>query len=676
MSSNKEVKGDECRDFDATDDLCVNTIRFLAVDGVERANSGHPGMPMGDSPMAYVLWSRFLRHNPNNPKWAGRDRFVLSAGHGSMLLYALLHLTGYNFSIEDLKNFRQWGSPTPGHPEYDIDRGIELTTGPLGQGISTGVGMAMAARYMSNRYDKPGFSFFDYNIFAICGDGDLMEGVSYESASLAGHLALGSLVYLYSDNKITIEGSTDKSFTEDVSARFEAMKWHVQKVDGNNLTEVAKAISLAKAEKKRPSIIISRTNIGFGSPAKQDSASAHGSPLGKDEIKITKEKLGWPDSPDFFVPEEALARFSEATVRGDDLEAVWNKDIKEYEVKHPELAKELGLLLNGGLIKDALETLPTFNPEDGGVATRSASGKALNAMAKKAPFLIGGSADLAPSNNTWLEDAGEFAPAESGQNIHYGVREHAMGSIMNGIALSRALIPFGGTFLVFSDYMRGAIRMAALSELPLVYVFTHDSIGLGEDGPTHQPIEHLASLRAIPGLLVLRPADANETSEAWRVALTSQGPSALILTRQKLRTLNPEVTKNFSKGGYVLADSGGVTPEVILIASGSEVEIAMDSFDELKGKGIKVRVVSMPCFELFDAQSEGYKEVVLPSGVSARVAIEAASPQGWHKYTGSKGIVMGIEHFGASAPQKTIYKEFGLTSEELTAQAERLLGKS
>ncbi|MEE9613942.1 MAG: transketolase, partial [Thermodesulfobacteriota bacterium] len=507
---------------DSSDETCINTIRFLAVDAVEKANSGHPGMPMGDAAMAYVLWTDYLRHNPKDPYWPGRDRFVLSAGHGSMLLYSLLHLTGHDLSLEDLKNFRQWGSPTPGHPEYDLKRGIEMTTGPLGQGFATGVGMAMAQKFLADRFNKPGYPLLDYNIYAITSDGDLMEGVSNEAASLAGHLKLGSLVYLYSDNKITIEGETDLSFTEDVAKRFEALGWHARKVDGHDTKEVARAIEAAKGERERPSLIMARTHIGFGSPNKQDTAGAHGAPLGKDEIKLAKEKLGWPESPAFHIPEEALKRFRGAIEKGETLKREWEGLLNGYAKDHPKLAAELQAMGREGGEKaeedDWLKAVPSFSPEDGPVATRSASGKVLNAIAPKMPLLVGGSADLAPSNNTELKGMDFFTGEAPGRNVHYGVREHAMGSVMNGMALS-GLKPFGGTFLVFSDYMRPAIRLAALMGLPVVYVFTHDSIGLGEDGPTHQPVEHLAALRAIPGLTVIRPADARETAEAWETAL-------------------------------------------------------------------------------------------------------------------------------------------------------------
>ena len=664
------------------DETCINTIRFLAVDAVEKANSGHPGMPMGDAAMAYVLWTRFLRHNPGNPLWHGRDRFVLSAGHGSMLLYSLLHLTGYPFTLDDLKDFRQWGSKTPGHPERNQAIGIETTTGPLGQGFATGVGMEMARRYLAGKYDRPGFKLFDYHIYAITSDGDLMEGISNEAASIAGHLGLGGLVYLYSSNHITIEGETEITFTEDVEGRFKALNWHTRVLeDGNDLDKVEAALKAAKAETKKPSIIITRTHIGFGcSKSKEDNADSHGAPLGAEEVKYAKERLGWPLEPTFHIPEDALTNFRGAKDIGSGLEADWNKLFDAYSKEHPELATELRGLLDGNLGQDLLKDLPSFKPEDGPMATRSASGKVINAIAPKAPFLIGGSADLGPSNNTVIKGAEYFDnKGNTGPNIHFGVREHAMGAILNGMALSGGLVPYGGTFLVFSDYMRGAIRIASLSKLHLVYVFTHDSIGLGEDGPTHQPVEHLASLRAMPNLTVIRPADATETTEAWRVALERKnGPVALILSRQKLSVIDrakyASTAEDLKRGAYVLADlddgSADNGPEIIIIATGSEVEVALGARELLKDKGIGARVVSMPSFELFEEQDEEYKNEVLPPKITTRVSVEAASTLGWHKYVGSAGAVIGIESFGESAPYKRLFKEFGFTAENV---AERVL---
>ncbi|MEK6792035.1 MAG: transketolase [Deltaproteobacteria bacterium] len=668
--------------FGAIDDLCVNTLRFLSVDAVEAANSGHPGMPMGDAPMAYVLWTRFLRFDPKDPKWFGRDRFILSAGHGSMLLYSLLHLTGFDMPLDQLKKFRQWGSHTPGHPEYDIERGIETTTGPLGQGFATGVGMAIAQRYLASLYNRPGYPLFDYNIYAVTSDGDMMEGVSNEAASIAGHLGLGSIVYLYSDNKITIEGPTGLSFTEDVGKRFEAMNWHVQAVDGNNLSAIARAIEAGKAERTRPSLIIARTNIGYGSPAKQDTAEAHGAPLGAGEVRRAKEALGWPLSPEFHIPQEAAEEFRKAASRGALLKKNWDALLKGYQQEHPEAAKGLVKAMEG-MDSKALEdwegVLPAFSPSDAPSATRSASGKVLNAVAKKMPHLVGGSADLGPSNNTALNGFDYFTATGAGRNIHFGVREHAMAAIMNGMAQSNVIVPFGGTFLVFSDYMRPAIRLAALMKLNVVYVFTHDSIGLGEDGPTHQPIEHIASLRAVPNLTVIRPADAVETAEAWRYALSRKqlsGPVALILTRQNVPVIDRQgrgAKGDLSRGAYIVSGSENADPsagpDVIIMASGSEVHIALGATDALLKRGIKSRVVSMPSFEIFEAQDAGYKATVFPAHVKARMSIEAGTTMGWHKYVGSQGDTMGIDRFGASAPYKTLYERFGLTVEAAVERA-------
>lgn len=663
--------------FDGLDELSINTIRFLAVDAVEAANSGHPGMPMGDAPMAYVLWKRFLRHNPGNPKWPGRDRFILSAGHGSMLLYSLLHLTGYNLPLEELKRFRQWGSHTPGHPEYHPEIGIETTTGPLGQGFANGVGMAMAQKYLSTRYDKPGYSLFDYNIYAICSDGDLMEGVAEEAASIAGHLGLGNIVYLYSDNKITIEGSTDLAFTEDVAKRFESLKWHVQKVGGNDLDGIARALKAARDETSRPSIIIARTNIGFGSPGKQDTSEVHGAPLGGDEVKATKEKLGWPLEPAFFIPDEVLKGFRKAASAGEALEGQWMAQFDKYSKEYPELAGEIQGMMEGRLPDKW--TVPAFEPKDGPIATRSASGKVLNAISKDTPFLIGGSADLAPSTNTLMKGMGDFIPGKVGRNLHFGVREHAMGSIMNGIALS-GLVPYGATFLIFSDYMKPPIRLASLMGIHTVYVFTHDSIGLGEDGPTHQPIEQLLSLRAVPNLAVIRPADANETAVAWKTALKrTDGPTALILTRQNLPILDRSrypSAEGLAKGAYILADAPDGKPDAILLATGSEVHLALSASAELEKRGIKARVVNMPCFELFEAQDDAYKLEVLPPSVKARLAIEAASPMGWHRYAGDEGDVLGIDRFGASAPAKVLFEKFGFTVDNVVARMIALVNKN
>ncbi len=658
------------------DQLCINTIRMLSADGVEKANSGHPGMPMGDAAMAYVLWTRFLKHNPANPRWVNRDRFVLSAGHGSMLLYSLLHLTGYPVSMDDLKAFRQWGSLTAGHPEYHPGCGIETTTGPLGQGFGNGVGMAMAEAYLASLFNRPGFDIVDHYTYAITSDGDFMEGVASEAASLAGHLGLGKLIYLYSDNKISIEGSTDLTFTEDVGKRFEAYRWHVQHVDGNDVDAVEGALRAAQAERSRPSLIIARTHIGFGSPNKQDTADAHGAPLGGDELRLTKERLGWPPDNPFHVPEEALDRFRLALSRGREQEQQWQKILDGYARVHPDLAAEWRRFLDGTVPEGWHNEIPIFQPEDGPLATRSASGKVLNAVAAKLPLLIGGSADLAPSNNTHLKAYGAFSREKADRNIHFGVREHAMGSILNGMALS-GLTPYGGTFLIFSDYMRPAMRLAALMEQHVIYVLTHDSIGLGEDGPTHQPIEQLASLRAIPHMTVIRPADANETAWAWRMALEQQdGPVCLVLTRQKLPVIDRSryaSAEGAARGGYILADAANGQPEVVILASGSEVSIALEAHEHLEKEGIQARVVSMPDAKRFDRQSEDYRQTVLPPAVNARIAVEAGVSQGWEKYVGDAGEFIAIERFGASAPGQVNMEKFGFTAANIVGRCHALL---
>jgi transketolase len=657
------------------DELCINTIRMLSADAVQNANSGHPGMPMGDAAMAYVLWTKFLRHNPGNPTWQNRDRFVLSAGHGSMLLYSLLHLTGHNISLDDIKNFRQWGSKTPGHPEYCLDCGIETTSGPLGQGFATGIGMAMAEKYLSEMFNRPGFSVIDHYVYGIVSDGDLMEGLSSEAASLAGHLKLGKIIYLYSDNKISIEGSTALAFTEDVAKRFDAFGWQVQHAEGDDLRGVEKAITLAKKEKNKPSIVIVRTHIGYGSPHKQDTAEVHGSPLGEEELRLTKQNLGWPDKK-FHIPAAALKHLRKAVPAGKKYETEWNVMFGKYTKKYPTLAGMWEALAGGALPEGWEKGLPAFKPEDGAIATRSASGKVLNAVAGTLPHLIGGSADLAPSNNTHLKTYADFGTAKGGRNIHFGVREHAMGAILNGMALSRMLIPYGGTFLVFSDYMRPAIRLAALMETHVVYVFTHDSIGLGEDGPTHQPIGHLTSLRAMPHLNVIRPADANETVVAWKTALTdSSRPHALVLSRQNLPVLDRKrypTAENLAKGGYVLSDSKG-SPDIILISTGAEIHPTLAAAEELRKTGARVRVVNMACFEIFDRQSQAYKNSVLPPGVEKRLAIEAGATLGWYKHVGLKGHVIGIDRFGASAPAKVLFEKFGFSVANIVKRAKKLL---
>jgi len=658
------------------DQLCINTIRTLAMDAVEKAKSGHPGMPMGAAPMAYVLWTRFLRHNPRNPRWPNRDRFILSAGHGSMLLYSLLHLTGYDLPLEELKQFRQWGSRTPGHPEYGLTPGVEVTTGPLGSGFATGVGIAMAERYLADRYNRPGFPIIDHYTYAIVSDGDLMEGIASEAASLAGHLRLGKLIYLYDDNQISIEGSTDLAFSEDVAKRFEAYGWHVQRVaDGNDIEAIAAAIAAARAEAERPSLIMVRTRIGYGSPNKENSPEAHGAPLGEEEVRRTKAAYGWPEDAQFLVPEEVRAHMGAAVQRGQQWEAEWNDLFRRYEEAYPAEAAELKRILSGQLPEGWHERIPTF-PAGGSMATRSASGKVLNAIAPVLPELVGGSADLAPSTNTYIQGAGDWVPGDfRGRNIHFGVRENAMGAALNGLSLS-GLRPYGGTFLVFSDYMRPTIRLAALMEQPVIYVFTHDSIGVGEDGPTHQPVEHLAALRAIPNLVVFRPADANETAVGWRLALENRkGPFALILTRQNLPVLDPEKARGAERGGYVLAEASSGRPEVILIATGSEVSVALGAREILEKEGIPTRVVSLPSWEIFDQQPKEYRDAVLPPEVTARVAVEAAVPMGWERYVGPRGAVVGLSRFGASAPGKVLFEKFGFTPENVARVAREVLGR-
>ncbi|MDA8077714.1 MAG: transketolase [Nitrospiraceae bacterium] len=657
------------------DQLCIDTIRMLAADAVQQANSGHPGMPMGDAPMAYVLWSKYLRHNPKNPAWQNRDRFVLSAGHGSALLYSLLHLTGHDISLDDIKNFRQWESKTPGHPEYCLPCGIETTTGPLGQGFATGVGMAMAERHLAGMFNKPGFPLVDYNIYGIVSDGDLMEGVASEAASLAGHLKLGKLIYLYSDNKITIEGPTDLAFTEDVAKRFTAYGWQVLRAGGNDVKAIDEAVSKAKKEKTKPSLIMVRTNIGYGSPARQDTCEAHGSPLGEDELLRTKKNLCCPPRK-FCIPPAVLKRMRIAVKQGRIAESVWTTLLKRYHRKYPDQGNKWDMMSSGVLPKGWEKALPRFKPTDGSIATRSVSGKVLNALADVIPQLIGGSADLAPSNNTYLKKYPDFTQKKPGRNIHFGVREHAMAAAMNGMALSKMLIPYGGTFLVFADYMKPAIRLAALMDTHVVYVFTHDSIGLGEDGPTHQPVEHLTALRAMPNLHVLRPADANETVAAWKASLSDRTrPHALILSRQNLPVLDR--TKYASadgvlQGGYIISDSKG-TPEIIILAAGAEVHAAITSADALRQEGRRVRVVNMVCAELFDRQPDSYKRKVLPPSVEVRLAVEAGATLGWHKYTGLKGDVIGIDRFGASAPAKVLFEKFGFTAENIVRRAKKLL---
>ncbi len=650
------------------------------MDGVEKANSGHPGMPMGAAPMAYVLWTRFLKYHPCKPDWPNRDRFVLSAGHGSMLLYGLLHLTGYDLSLDELRQFRQWESKTPGHPENLLAPGVETTTGPLGQGFSNGVGMAIAEKHLAAYFNRPDRELVDYRIYAIVSDGDLMEGVASESASLAGHLGLDNLIYLYDDNRISIEGPTELAFTEDVGKRFEAYGWFIQRIsDGNDIEALDGALGAAQAERERPSLILVRTHIAYGSPNKQDKAEAHGAPLGEEEVKLTKARLGWPQEPKFYIPDEALVHFRKAIDRGGRAEGEWQTRLAAYRKEFPELAAEWDWYVRGELPEGWAASIPTFKPADGPMATRQASGKVLNAIAPKLPTLIGGSADLAPSNNTYLKGMGDFRKGNYGaRNLHFGVREHCMGAVLNGMALS-GLLPYGGTFLVFSDYARPSIRLAGLMGAHSIFVFTHDSIFLGEDGPTHQPIEHLASLRAIPNLTLIRPADANETAVAWRVAIERRGgPVALALTRQGLPIIDRTKyapADGLVRGAYILAEVPGKTPEVVLMASGSEVAVALEAYEKLTGEGIAARVISMPSWDLFEKQPQAYKDEIFPPAVEARLAIEAAVPLGWDRYVGREGAIIGIPRFGASAPYKVLAEKFGFTSANVIRRAKELLGR-
>ncbi len=662
------------------DNLCVNTIRMLSADAVQRARSGHPGAPMGMAPMAYVLWTRFLRHNPADPRWPDRDRFVLSAGHASMLLYSLLHLTGYDLPLEEIKQFRQWGSRTPGHPEVGLTPGVETTTGPLGQGFANGVGMAIAERKLAEHFNRPGHTIVDHYTYVIVGDGDLQEGVASEAASLAGHLRLGKLIYLYDCNRIQIEGPTDLAFTEDVAARFQAYGWDVQRVDdGNDLVQIEEAIRRAQAASERPSLIIVPTTIAYGSPHKAGSAAAHGEPLGEEELKATKVALGWPAEPAFHIPEEALACFRRALEKGRRLQGEWEARFDAYAADFPQEAAVWRRRMAGELPEGWDAELPIFQPADGPMATRAASGKTLNALFQRVEELVGGSADLAPSNQTYLKGQPDLGPgAYAGPNIHFGVREHAMGAIANGIALHGGFIPYTGTFLTFSDYMRPAIRLAALSQIRVVFVFTHDSIGLGEDGPTHQPVEQLMALRTIPGLAVIRPADANETVEAWRVALQRQGPTAIVLSRQGLPVIDRTTARpaeGLRRGAYVLSEAPSGFPETVLIGTGSEVALAMEAGEQLAARGLQAQVVSLPCWELFDQQPKEYRDTVIPPTLRARVAVEAGVTLGWCRYVGENGAVIGLDRFGASAPAPVLFQQFGFTPERVVAAALQLLDK-
>jgi transketolase len=665
------------------DELCINTIRTLSMDAVQKADSGHPGTPMALAPLAYVLWTRHLRYDPTHPKWPGRDRFVLSAGHASMLLYSVLYLTGYDLPLEQIEQFRQWGSATPGHPEYGHTPGVEVTTGPLGQGIGNAVGMAIAEAHLAAAFNKEGEPpLIDHRTYFIASDGDLMEGLSHEAASLAGHLGLGKLIGFYDDNHITIEGSTDLAYSDDAAVRFEGYHWHVQRVeDANDLDALDRAIRAAQGVTDRPSLIIVRSTIAFGSPNKHDTAEAHGAPLGEQEVRLTKENLGWPRADEqFYVPDEALRAWREAGARGRKPREAYEKRLKDYAAKHPEEARELARRLSGELPADWRSAMPTFEASAKGLATRAASSKVLNAFAARIPELMGGSADLAPSTKTLLDDSGAFEHDNfRGRNMHFGIREHAMGAAMNGMALHGGIIPYGGTFLIFSDYMRPPMRLAALMKQHVIYVFTHDSIGLGEDGPTHQPIEQLAALRAIPGFTLFRPADANETAEAWAAAIeTTHAPVALVLTRQNVPTLDRSklgAASGLARGGYILADAEGGDPEVVLIASGSEVHIVLDARDRLEKKGVRARVVSMPSIERFEAQPREYRDSVLPPAVRKRVAMEAAATMPWYRLVGDEGSVIGLDHFGASAPYQKLYQEFGLTPEHAVQKALEMLGR-
>jgi len=668
------------------DQLCINTIRTLSLDAIQKAESGHPGLPLGAAPMAYVLWTRFLRHNPQNPKWQNRDRFLLSAGHGSMLVYALLHLTGYDLPLEELKQFRQWGSKTAGHPENVLTPGVEITTGPLGQGFANGVGMAMGAAHLAAKFNREGLPLIDHYVYSIVSDGDLMEGVASEAASLAGHLKLGKLIYLYDDNRVTIEGFTSLAFTEDVPRRFESYGWHTVTVeDGNDLEEIERAIRAAQAETTRPSLISVKTVIGYGMPA-AGTRKAHSDAPGAEAVRATKRALGWPEDAEFHLPEDALAHFRTAVERGAQAEAEWDALVARYAEAHADEGRAWRDLMTGDLPAGWADSLPAF-ADAKPMATRVASGEVINALAGVVPTLIGGSADLGVSNNTDIKEGGSFQSASyDGRILHFGVREHAMGATLTGISLNGGLIPYGGTFLTFSDYMKPAIRLAALSEVQVVYVFTHDSVGLGEDGPTHQPVEHLAGLRAIPNLYVIRPADPHETREAWRIAIERRhAPTALILTRQKVPVLDQTLynpAEGARRGAYVLAEASDaegradatVTPQLIIIATGSEVSLALAAREELQRGGARVRVVSMPCCELFDAQEASYREEVLPPTVTARLAVEAGASLGWARYTGLAGDCVCLDRFGASAPGDVALKNLGFNVENVVRRARALLG--
>lgn len=659
----------------------IKTIRFVAVDGVQKANSGHPGLPMGTAAMAYTIWTRHLKHNPGNPMWFDRDRFVLSGGHGSMLLYTLLHLTGYDLSIEELENFRQWNSLTPGHPEYGLTPGVETTTGPLGQGFANGIGMAIAEAHLAEIFNREDNQIINHFVYAIVTDGDLMEGVASEAASLAGHLGLGKLIYLYDDNRITIEGSTNLAFTEDRGARFSAYGWQVLHVeDGNDVDAIDHAITHAKLD-PRPSLIICRTHIGYGLPTRQDTAKAHGEPPGEEELNGAKLNSGWPLEPYFYIPDDVLVFFRKAVKNGEESENKWKELLLQYQSKYPYLGTELDRRIQGKLPNNWEVALPEFKADQKGMATRASSGQVINALADKLPELMGGSADLAPSNNTWIKESSAFEKENyGGRNFHFGVRENGMGSVVNGMAYHGGIRPYGATFLVFSDYMRPALRLSALSHLSSIWVFTHDSIGLGEDGPTHQPVEHLATLRAIPNMIVIRPADANEVVEAWKYTiLHPDNPSAIILTRQAVPTFDRLIyapAQNLHKGAYILADLGDSKPDVLLMATGSEVSLIIEAGDKLALKGINVRLVSFPSWELFKQQSEEYQEAIFPKNIRTRISVEAGIAQGWREWVGDHGEVISIDRYGASAPAKVLFKEFGFTVENIIARTELLLERN
>jgi transketolase len=656
----------------------INTLRFLSADMVQQANSGHPGLPMGCAALAYTLWTRHLRHNPVNPAWPDRDRFILSGGHGCALLYSLLHLTGYDLVLDELKHFRQWGSRTPGHPEYGLTPGVEVTTGPLGQGFANGVGMAIAEAHLAAQFNAPDHRIIDHFVYAIVTDGDLMEGITSEAASLAGHLRLGKLIYLYDDNRISIDGSTDIAFTEDRAARFESYNWHVLRVaDGNDVEEIDAAIRQAKAD-PRPSLIVCRTTIGFGLPTRQGTSKAHGEPPGDAELNGAKQALGWPVEPRFHIPADVLAFFRQALADGQEWEAGWRSGMVAYRADHPDKAAELERRYSGELPTGWQTAVPVFPADEKGMATRIASSKVINALAARIPELIGGSADLAPSTKTWLDGSPAFEPeTPGGRNFHFGVREHAMGAEINGMAVHGGVIPFGATFLTFADYMREPIRLSALSHYASIWVFTHDSIGVGEDGPTHQPVEQLASLRAIPGLTVIRPADANETAVAWKVAVQRRhAPTLLALTRQNVATLDRALfapAEGLECGAYVLADLGDGDPELILMASGSEVGLIVEAGLRLAAEAIAVRLVSFPSWELFMAQEPAYRERVLPAMTKARLAVEAGVSMGWERWVGDKGGILAIDRFGASAPYEAVYRELGLTIGNIVNQALKLI---